>query len=148
MSNLGDLVSVIAVGLLGGVMVALQGPMSGVMSQHVGAFASSFIIHMGGAIASALLILVGGGVNLSELHKIPKPFFLAGIFGVILYMTFAYTLPRVGATVATALLILAQLCIGMILDHFGWLGVAQHSFSLARFAGLILLTAGAWLVTQ
>lgn len=143
-----EVVSVIVVGLIGGVAVALQGPMSGVMSQKIGPFGSSLIIHLGGTIASALLLLVSGGVNLRDVQNIPKPFFLAGLFGVLLYITFSYTLPRVGATVATALLIVAQLSVGLLLDHFGWLGVAQHSFSLTRFIGLVLLAAGAWLVAQ
>lgn len=148
MSNLFEVVTVVIVGLIGGVAVALQGPISGVMSQKAGPFASSFIIHASGAIASALFLLVSGGVNLRQLQTIPRPFFFAGLLGLVLYLTFAYTLPRVGATVATALLILAQLVVGMILDHFGWLGVAQHSFSVQRFLGLVFLTVGAWLVTQ
>ncbi len=148
MNSLFEVVSVVVVGLIGGVAVALQGPMSGVMSQRVGPYASSLIIHLGGAIASALFMLVSGGVNLRELQNIPRPFFLAGGLGLLLYITFSYTLPRVGATVASALLIVAQLTLGMIIDHYGWFGLAQHSFSLQRFLGLVFLTIGAWLVTQ
>lgn len=148
MNSLFEVVSVVVVGLIGGVAVALQGPMSGVMSQRVGPYASSLIIHLGGAIASALFMLVSGGVNLRELQNIPRPFFLAGVLGLLLYITFSYTLPRVGATVASALLIVAQLTLGMIIDHYGWFGLAQHSFSLQRFLGLVFLTIGAWLVTQ
>lgn len=148
MNSLAEVVSVVVVGLMGGVAVALQGPMSGVMSQKLGPFASSMIIHVGGALVSALFLLVSGGVNLRDISTVPRPFLFAGAFGVVLYLTFAYTLPRVGATVATALLIVAQLVVGMTLDHFGWLGVAQHSFSLQRFLGLVFLTIGAWLVTQ
>ena len=95
-----------------------------------------------------MLLIFAGGVNIRELQNLPKPFLFAGIFGVILYLTLAFTLPRVGATVSVALLIFAQLVIGLILDHFGWLGLPQHSFNLARAFGVILLIAGAWLVTQ
>lgn len=148
MNHIIEVLSVIVIGLIGGIGVGLQGPMSGAMSQQIGPFGSSLIIHLGGTIASTVLVLVSGGINLSQLPSIPKPYFLAGLFGVILYMTFAFTIPRVGATVATALLIVAQLGVGLLLDHFGWMGVAQHSFNLSRLAGMILLIAGAWLVSQ
>lgn len=148
MNSFFEVLSVVVVGLIGGVAVALQGPMSGVMSQRLGPFASSLIIHAGGALVSALFLIVSGGVNLREVQQVPRPFLFAGALGVVLYLTFAYTLPRVGATVATALLIVAQLVVGLILDHFGWLGVAQHPFSFQRFLGLVFLTIGAWLVTQ
>lgn len=148
MQNLVETLSVIGIGLIGGIAVGLQGPLSGTLSQRLGPLASSLIIHVGGALLSAFLLLFAGGINLREVQKVPAPFLLAGTLGVILYLTLAYTLPRAGATVSVALLILAQLAIGLILDHFGWLGLPQHSFSATRALGVALLIAGAWLVSQ
>lgn len=152
MNNLADWVSVIAVGLIGGIAVGLQVPMSGGLSARLGPLGSSLVIHVGGAILSAVLLLVaavaGSGVNWREMNNVPKPYLLAGVFGVILYLTLAYTLPRVGATVSIALLILAQLVIGLIFDHFGLMGLPQNAINLPRLVGAALLVAGAWLVTQ
>ena len=148
MNNLAEIVSVIVIGLIGGIAVGLQVPVSGAISQKLGPIATSLIIHIGGAILSAILLIFVGGVNLREVDQLPKPFLLAGISGVVLYLTLAFTLPRVGATVSVALLILAQLTIGLLVDHFGWFGMPQHSLNLARVAGVALLVAGAWLVTQ
>lgn len=148
MNNLAEIVSVVIVGLIGGIAVGLQVPMSGAMSAKLGPVATSLIIHLGGALVSALLLIFVGGVNLREVDQLPKPFLLAGVSGVVLYLVLAFTLPRVGATVSVALLILAQLTIGLIIDHFGWLGMPQHSFNVARALGVVLLVAGAWLVTQ
>lgn len=148
MNNWIEVASVIVVGLIGGVAVGLQGPMSGAISQRLGPLASSLIIHAGGALLSMVLLLVAGGINLREFQNLPKPFLLAGAFGVLLYLTLAYTLPRVGVTVSVALLILAQLVIGLVLDHFGWMGLPQHSLNAPRVLGAVLLIAGAWLVTK
>ena len=148
MNNISSTITVILVGLLGGVAVGLQGPMSGVMSQRLGPLGSSLIIHTGGAIVSALLLLFAGGVSVEKLKELPLPYFFAGCFGVILYLTFAYTLPRVGVTMTTALLILAQMSIGLLLDQFGWLGVPQNSISLTRLFGVLALLLGAYLVAR
>ncbi len=148
MTNIAELISVIVLGLIGGVAVGLQGPMSGAISQRLGPLASSLIIHVGGAIISGVLLVFAGGVDLRNVQNLPKPYLLAGAFGVVLYLTLAYTLPRVGATVSIALLIVAELVVGVILDQFGWLGQPQHSFSATRALGVALLVAGAWLVTR
>jgi transporter family-2 protein len=148
MNNLSGALTVIIIGLIGGVAVGLQGPMSGAMSQRLGPLGSSLIIHLGGAIVSTLLLLFAGGISFEKIRELPLPYFFAGCFGVILYLTFAYTLPRVGVTVTTALLILAQMSIGLLLDQFGWLGVPQHSISLVRVSGVAALLLGAYLVAR
>lgn len=148
MNNLSGTITVVMVGLIGGLAVGLQGPMSGVMSQRLGPLGSSLIIHLGGAIVSALLLLFAGGTNPEGMKGLPLPYFFAGCFGVVLYLTFAYTLPRVGVTMTTALLILAQMSIGLLLDQFGWLGVPQHSISLIRLCGVAALMLGAYLIAR
>lgn len=148
MNNFSGTLTVIIIGLIGGIAVGLQGPMSGVMSQRLGPLGSSLIIHLGGAIVSALLLLFAGGLSLEKMKELPLPYFLAGCFGVVLYLTLAYTLPRVGVTMTTSLLILAQMSIGLLLDQFGWLGVPQHSISLVRVSGVAALLLGAYLVAR
>jgi transporter family-2 protein len=148
MNTFAGTISVIVVGLIGGVAVGLQGPMSGAMSQKLGPLGSSLIIHVGGAILSAILLPFLGGLDFKNLRDVPVPFFFAGVFGVILYLTFSYTLPRVGVAVTTSLLILAQLAIGLVLDHFGWLGMAQHPINLARLVGVGALLVGAYLISR
>jgi transporter family-2 protein len=148
MNNLSSTLLVIVIGLIGGVAVGLQGPMSGAMSQRLGPLGSSLIIHVGGAIVSALLLVLSGGVNIENLKGLPLPYFFAGCFGVILYLTLAYTLPRVGVAMTTALLILAQMSIGLLLDQFGWLGAPQHSISVIRLAGVATILLGAYLVAR
>lgn len=148
MNNFSGGITVILIGLLGGVAVGLQGPMSGAMSQRLGPLGSSLIIHLGGAVVTAVLLLFAGGVSLEKVRELPLPYFFAGCFGVILYLTFAYTLPRVGVAMTTALLILAQMSIGLLLDQFGWLGVPQHSISLVRLSGVAALLLGAYLVAR
>jgi bacterial/archaeal transporter family-2 protein len=148
MNSSSNIITVIMVGLIGGVAVGLQGPMSGAMSQRLGPLGASLIIHVGGALLTGLLLIFSGGFDIRNIQGIPIPYLFAGIFGVILYFTFAFTLPKVGASTTTALLILAQLTIGLVLDHFGWMGVPQHPVGIARLLGMGLLIGGAFLVTR
>lgn len=148
MKNLPEIILVVVIGLLGGAMVGLQGPMSGAISQRVGAVGSSFIIHVVGAIASGIALVVVGGGSLRDWSSIPRPYWFAGVFGLILYLTLSYTLPRVGAVTAAALLIAAQLVVGLIIDHMGWLGVNPTPVNPVRLLGVGLLLVGAYLTTR
>jgi transporter family-2 protein len=148
MNNLGQTALVIIVGLIGGLAVGIQGPLSGAVSAKLGPVASSFIIHLGGFAASGLLLIVLGGEKIRDWQSIPTPYLFSGIFGLILYLTFSYTLPRIGASNAIALLVAAQMILAMLIDHFGWFGVAQHSIDLTRMIGVVLLIGGAFLISR
>jgi transporter family-2 protein len=72
----------------------------------------------------------------------------AGVFGVILYQTINVTLPRLGSTLMVTLIISGQLLLGVIIDHFGWLGVPIHPVSLSRIVGLLALLGGGYLIVR
>jgi transporter family-2 protein len=72
----------------------------------------------------------------------------AGIFGLILYQTINFTLPRLGGTMMIALIIIGQLLTGVVVDHFGWLGVAIRPIDPARAIGVLLLLAGGYLIAK
>jgi bacterial/archaeal transporter family-2 protein len=143
-----DMLLVIGIGLIGGIAVGIQGPMSGAMSGRLGPISSSFIIHAGGAILSGILLLLRNGENLKDWRAVPTPYLFAGVFGVILYLTFSYTLPRIGVVATTTLLIAAQLGLALLIDHMGWFGVPQHPIDLSRLAGVGLLLAASFLITR
>ena len=90
------------IGLLGGISVGIQSPMSGAIGKRVGGTAGSFIIHVSGTIFSGLLLIARGGESISEWRTLPWYMLGSGIFGLILYLTLSYTLPRLGATAAVS----------------------------------------------
>ena len=142
------MVITILTGVLGGVAVGLQGPIAGAMGQRVGGVASSFIIHVSGAFLSGLLLLALGGEQIQTWRTLPWYMLGAGMFGVILYLTLSYTLPRLGATGALSLIIVGQLLMGIALDHFGLFGVTIHHVDGTRLVAAALLLAGGYLVLR
>jgi transporter family-2 protein len=143
-----DKILVYLVGLLGGVAVGVQSPIAGKMGQSIGGTAGSFIVHLGGLIFSGLLLIFRGGENIRDWHKLPWYAFFAGAFGLILYLTINYTLPRLGSTMMIMLIIVGQLLMGMLVDHFGWFGVDVRPIDLPKIAGVLLLFAGGFLISR
>jgi bacterial/archaeal transporter family-2 protein len=139
---------VILIGLVGGVAVGLQAPIGGSMGARIGGTASSFIIHLGGLIFSGILLFLRGGEKIRDWQTLPPYMLAAGIFGLILYLTISVTQPRLGSAMMIALIIVGQLLVGVILDHYGLLGVAVRQIDLPRVLGIIALVAGAYLVAR
>jgi transporter family-2 protein len=139
---------VILIGLIGGVAVGIQSPIAGAMGQKVGGTASSFIIHLSGMVFSGILLFMSGGEKIREWRTLPWYMLGAGIFGLILYQTISVTLPRLGSTMMITLIIIGQLLVGVIIDHFGLLGVATRHMDVSRAIGIIVLFIGGYLIAR
>jgi bacterial/archaeal transporter family-2 protein len=139
---------VILIGLIGGAAVGLQSPIAGAMGQRIGGIAGSLIIHVSGAIFSALFLFVRGGEKIKEWNTLPWYMLCAGIFGLLLYQTISVTLPRLGSTMMVVLIIVGQLLMGVVIDHFGLLGVVTRHIDLPRGLGIIVLAVGAYLIAK
>jgi transporter family-2 protein len=73
---------------------------------------------------------------------------VGGLLGAV-YVTVALVAVRtLGASGLTAVVILGQLVISVLIDRFGLLGVARTPVGAQRIAGLVLLVAGAFLVVR
>lgn len=143
-----DKIWIIIIGLLGGVAVGIQSPIAGAMGQKIGGIAGSFVVHLSGAIVSGVLLFFIGGQKIRDWHILPWYMLIAGVFGVFLYQTISITLPRLGSTLMVTLVIMGQLIMGVIIDHYGWLGVQQHPISFTRLAGVLVLLVGGYLISK
>ncbi len=138
----------VLIGILGGIAVGLQGPIAAQMGQRVGSAASSFVVHVSGALLSGALLLVRGGESMQNWRSLSWYMLGSGFFGVVLYLTINHTMPRLGATTALALIIIGQLAMGILIDHFGLFGTAIRHMDAWRLAGAALLLAGGYLILK
>ena len=138
----------VLIGILGGLAVGMQGAIAVQMGQRVGSAASSFVVHVGGAFLSGFLLLARGGEQIQNWRGLSWYMLGSGFFGVVLYLTINHTMPRLGATTALALIIIGQLAMGIVIDHFGLFGSAVRHVDLLRLAGLVLLMVGGSLVVR
>jgi len=138
----------VLVSLVAGATVSLQSPMASLLSQRLGMFSSVFIIHIGGAIVALVPLVLSGGQQIREWRGVPWYALAAGALGLIVVGGVSFTIPRIGAAATATLMVVGQLLIAAVVDHFGLLGTVQRPIDVARVAGFLLLVAGAWLVTR
>lgn len=140
-----SIVLIIIIGLMGGMAVGLQAPLSSMITQRLGVMESIFIIHIGGAIAALIPLVIYGGGKLGNWRSVPWYALLAGVFGLVVIFSMSYMIPRVGVATALIILLAGQLFIGTLLDHFGLLGAAHRPLDITRVVGLSVVLAGVWL---
>ena len=142
------LISIVIIGLLGGMAIGLQSPMISLMSQRLGTLESAFIVHFGGAVVILIPMLFLRSGNLGNWRSLPWYVLGAGALGLIVVAGVSYMIPRVGVAASFTLLIAGQLVVSPILDHYGFLGVHIRPMDSSRTLGLVVVFIGAWLTVR
>lgn len=103
-----------------------------------------------GTIALFLYMLLTG-VPLSDLAAVrnaPPIALIGGFLGAFFVGVMATIIPRIPVALAFSLAIAGQMLVTLLIDHFGWLGVAQKPINLMRVLGAALITVGVALIRR
>lgn len=138
---------VVLVGLVGGIAVAVQASLAGVITQHLGILENALVVFGGGFLVALVLILFNQGEKIKSLGSLPWYAFLAGPLGVVIITSIGYATPRIGLGGTLTLIVASQLIIGVVFDHFGWL-TAIRPMDFPRLLGILFLFVGTWIVLR
>jgi transporter family-2 protein len=135
--------------LAAGIAGAAQAAVSGALGRRVGTIGSAgFGVILAAVLVVALALVFGRGQSIVAAVHQPRWLWLGGLFGAMIVLAIAYAPPRIGTFATVALMIAGQLAAGALIDANGWLGSPRIPVTLARVAGLVLVTAGAALTLK
>lgn len=143
-----QLVLTIVVGLLAGVAIGFQNPLTSLMAKRIGALEGAFVVHLGGTVIALVPLLALRGGGLGAWRSVPWYALGAGALGLVFLSSISYTIPRVGVAATVALIVAAQLGVSVALDHFGVLETIARPLDVQRAVGITMLVVGAWLVLR
>ena len=138
----------VVVGLVGGIAIGFQASFVSLMSQIIGSMESTFVVHFGGAVLAGVILVAMRGGNLSAWQNVPWYALGAGALGLVGVGAISYSIPRLGPSGLFILLLVGQLLVGLVIDHFGLFGNAARPIDLSRVAGIAVLFLGTWLVLR
>lgn len=109
---------------------------------------AGFISYLGGTVVMLAVILALREPLLTgtAMSRTSWMSWTGGIFGAIYIAISILLLPRLGAAMVVALIVLGQMLGALAFDHFALLGVPENPISLPRLAGAALLVAGVILI--
>jgi transporter family-2 protein len=135
--------------LAAGIAGAAQASISGALGRRVGTIGAAGLgVVLAAILVVALAVALGRGGSIVSALQQPLWLWLGGLFGAVIVLAIAYAPPRIGTFATVALLIAGQLAAGALIDAYGWLGSPRIPVTLARVAGLVLVTAGAALTLK
>jgi len=134
--------------IIGGVAIALQSQMMGVMDRGIGTLESVFITYGVGAVLIGVIMLYLKGGNLAAWNTLPSYTLLAGVVGLVIVASIGYSIPRLGLVTTFTILVATQFFVGGLIDHFGWLGAEVRTLTPMKIAGLLVILFGIWLAMR
>lgn len=138
--------------LLAGTLVPLQTGANTYLSKGLGNSGLStlvvFIVAMVATLAFLLLQRPALPTS-SQLSQIPwHAWCTGGVLGAVYIFLLIYTAPRLGMASTVGLVILGQLLMAMVVDHFGWYGMTIMHFNWKRLAGALIMVLGLWIIKK
>lgn len=92
---------------------------------------------------SVLALLIAVGVLKSPYFErfadVPWWAFLGGLLGAIFVTLNTLTVPKLGLTTSTLVVVCSQMIVSLAIDQFGWFGIVPHSLSISRVFAIVLL---------
>lgn len=79
---------------------------------------------------------------LTRLGALPPALWTGGLLGAFYVLAAIILAPRLGTALLLALIILGQLAMSLVIDHFGLFGIKVHRANVGRLVGLTLVAAG------
>lgn len=84
--------------------------------------------------------------RLPELRDTSLWLWTGGIYGALFVATSTFVLPKIGAGLFVAAVLLGQIIVSTLMDHNGLLGVPSDPITLQRILGIMLVFLGLVLV--
>lgn len=133
-----------------GCLVGMQAPVNARLGRSVGSLqAAAFSFVVGTVALLAIVALVKGGYSgYANVGKVPWWAWVGGLFGAVFVTVSILTVRTLGVSGLTATVIAGQLGIAVVIDRFGWFGIARQPIAATRIVGLLLLAAGVFLVVR
>ncbi|PWJ21599.1 DMT family transporter [Jannaschia seohaensis] len=142
-----------ALAVLGGMLVAAQGPIYARFSLGLGRdhLLAVFLAFATATLVTGLFAFVSGSLRaltVVTVLSLPWWVWLGGLLGVVHVVISMQTIPMLGATLFLVLVITGSLLGGALYDHFGAIGLAERPFSTTKAFGLAMVIVGVSIVAS
>jgi transporter family-2 protein len=135
------------VAALSGVAMAIQGTLNSSLTQKTSLLSATLLVHIIGTLV-ALLAAFAWRTPLLKYNWVSIPWYLyfGGILSVLIVGLVAISIPKVGVCNATTAIIIGQVSMAVLIDHFGWFGMNRLAWTPWQLVGIAFFAAGAKLL--
>jgi transporter family-2 protein len=142
--------SLFAIGIIAGSMITIQSVLNSALGKKTGNLGAVLILTtVSTLLLIILIILFPDTANLKNIPGVSEWYLYVGaVLGVAILAALIFLIPRLGATSTLTALVVGQLFLALIIDHFGLFSFPRFEINLMRAIGIILLVAGSLLTKR
>ena len=136
--------------LLAGALMPLQAGVNGQLASHLSSsLVAALLSFLVGTLALLAVVLLQRDLPaLGQFKGLSWWHWTGGLMGAFFIAMAAFSGPKIGALLFTAMILAGQLGAALLLDQFGWAGFREAPLSLGKLAGLGLVIAGVVLIQR
>jgi len=141
-----NLIFAVILAFAAGAFVPVQTATNVYLSKGLGhGMLSTFVVFVVASITSLIVLLIQRPEMPTTEALIEIPWYAwltGGVLGAAYILILIYTAPKLGMATVVGLVVLGQIVLAMIIDHFGWLGISIHHINWKRLLGALLMIIG------
>ncbi len=133
--------------LTAGMGLSIEAGLLGPLGMQVGHLAATLSIFMIGSIILSLIMIFFVRPDMSKLFTQPKWLLTGGILGPLYVVFLTIGTPIVGLGVTMTSVLLGQIAMSLVIDHYGLLGSTKRSIDLYRVMAIVMILSALWLLS-
>ncbi|WP_066894992.1 DMT family transporter [Clostridium nigeriense] len=127
--------------LLTGILITIMISFNGILSNYIGNYSSTFVIHLVGIIILSFIFLIKK-YKIKVSPNISLIFYSAGIIGVFTVLLNNLSFTNLGASLTISLGLLGQTISSLIIDSFGLIKMRRIKFEKRKLLGISMIMVG------
>lgn len=135
-------------GAIAGGMIAIQSVLNSTLGQRLGNLGSVLVLTIVSITTLIILILIfRDTADFKQLPSFSEWYLYAGgVLGIAILAAPIFLVPRIGTTSTLVAIVLGQMVMALLIDHYGLFASPKIEVNLLRVLGIALVTLGAFLV--
>jgi len=132
-------------GFVGG-LIAIMILFNGTLSNAIGNYQSTVIVHLVGLIGIIMILIVGKS-KIRFFKSVPLYAYSAGVIGVLPILFNNISFAVLGVSITLALGLLGQSLTSLVVDHYGLFNMTVVKFNKRKLVGLTIIIIGILIMT-
>ena len=132
--------------LIAGMGLSVEAGLLGPLGENIGHLAATLSIFMVGSILLTLIMVFFTRPQLSLLFAQPKWLLTGGVLGPVYVVALTIATPIVGLGITMTSVLLGQIAMSLVIDHFALLGTKKSAVDIYRILALVMIVIALWLL--
>ncbi|MBD8004725.1 DMT family transporter [Bacillus norwichensis] len=132
--------------LSAGILLSIEAAIGGALGKNIGELEASLFVFAVGAVILFPVAIIFQKTYITKVFHLPKWELIGGFLGAFYLVMLLFSVNMMGVGASMVAVIIGQIFISIIIDHFGWFGMPKIKFDRNRLTAVTLLIGALFLI--